>query len=149
MSEINKTVCDGPDCKNEIDHSDYGAPTYHRLSIGGSDFTMSFGSPEERVLDFCCFECLKKYVDEVCEARQTEVKTIKETATDEMNKLFKEGGLVEPHEIKKNSIFDELKFKKSTEPLNGLKFKKDGLFDSNSTFDSGGRTGGLNVRASD
>lgn len=90
MSTINRTVCDGPNCKNEVDHNSCGAPTYHRLYVGGSDFSMSFGSPEERELDFCCFECLKAYVDEVCESRKNEAKSIN-NATKEINKLFKEG----------------------------------------------------------
>lgn len=55
MTEINKTACDGPHCKNEIDHTSGLDGRYHALLLGGSDFEMSLGS--ER-FDFCSIKCL-------------------------------------------------------------------------------------------
>lgn len=62
MSLIETRKCDGPGCKNQIDLIKMGNPTYHQLIIGGSDFEMSF-SGEPEYCDFCCFDCLRRWLE--------------------------------------------------------------------------------------
>ncbi len=54
--------CDGPGCSEQVDPEAFGAPTYHQLWLGGSDFEMSFST--QRRYDFCSLECLRRFIDE-------------------------------------------------------------------------------------
>lgn len=60
MTQISLTACDAEGCSNQVDHNKpIPGPTFHGLTIGGSDFMMSFGSDH---FDFCSIDCLKKFV---------------------------------------------------------------------------------------
>ena len=61
------TKCDGPCCKKQYDETMWDAPTYHHFKIGGSDFEMSFSNQLE--FDFCCIDCLEKFLKEFKEEK--------------------------------------------------------------------------------
>ena len=60
--QVYLTKCDGPGCVNEIDHNEVMNPTFHKLSIGGSDFEMSFDH-QGQAFDFCSIDCLRKFLN--------------------------------------------------------------------------------------
>ena len=60
MSDVNLTKCDY--CDNTVDN-EFESPIYHRLFLGGSGCKMVWGSREP--LDFCCVECLIKYIEKI------------------------------------------------------------------------------------
>jgi len=68
MAQINVISCDGPGCFNKVDMGNYGSSTYHHLSLGGTDFEMSFGN--DREFDFCSIECLQKFLKRLVDETQ-------------------------------------------------------------------------------
>jgi len=62
MTYISITKCDGPGCNKQINNVKWDAPIYHTLIIGGSDFEMSTGRPEQ--YHFCSLACLRQWIED-------------------------------------------------------------------------------------
>ena len=61
MSIVYYTICDM--CGKKQDN-EMLSPTFHELTLGGSDFDTSHSSQEERTYHFCSLGCMHEKVSE-------------------------------------------------------------------------------------